>query len=314
MDLAAPIFNDEAAARAHLEAIRWPHGPACPHCGVVGNAVRLAGEAHRDGLLKCRACSRQFSVTIGTVMERSHLPLHKWVAGFHLMAASKKGMSAHQLHRTLKVTYKTAWFMAHRVREAMREANPSPIGGEGKVIEADEAYLGKAENAVAVKKRYTAPTKGGRSGPAGKRPIVALVERGGEVRAVHMPQATAKNVRNLLVKNASRKSRLHTDESRLYPPVGAEFAKHETVKHSAGEYARGDVTTNSVEGFFGIFKRGMRGVYQHCGEQHLQRYLDEFAFRYNHRVKLGVDDAARAALAVKGAGGKRLTYQQPRRA
>jgi transposase-like protein len=310
-DLTAPIYTDDAAARAHLEGLRWPHGPVCPHCGVVDQATRLAGEAHRPGLLECRACRRQFSVTVGTVFERSHVPLHKWVLATHLMSASKKGISAHQLHRMLGVTYKTAWFMAHRIREAMTDPSPGPIGGEGKVIEADETYIGKAENAAEVlKNRKRKVTKSGKSGPAGKRPIVALVERGGEVRAEHMPKVTAKNVRDVLVKHADRRSALHTDESRLYPVVGREYASHQTVRHSAGEYARDGVHTNTVEGFFGVFKRGFRGIYQHCGEQHLQRYLNEFAFRYDNRVALGVDDNARAVAALKGIEGKRLTYRR----
>lgn len=306
MDLTNPIFHDETAARAHLESIRWPDGPYCPHCGSF-NAHRMEGDAHRTGLFNCRDCRRQFSVTVGSVFERSHVPLHKWVLATHLMAASKKGMSAHQLHRMLKVTYKTAWFMAHRIRAAMSNPSPGPIGGEGKIVEADETYHGKAENAAAVRKRKTAPTKGGRSGPGGKRPIVALVERGGEVRAFHMPKVTASNVREVLVKHASRKSRLHTDESNLYPVTGTEFARHETVRHSAKEYVRGDVHTNTVEGFFGIFKRGMTGVYHHCGEQHLQRYLDEFSFRYSNRK---ISDAERAARTLEGTTGKRLTYRR----
>ncbi|MBR0649020.1 IS1595 family transposase [Roseomonas terrae] len=308
-DLTAPIYTDEAAARAHLERLRWPNGPVCPHCGVIGEATRLAGEAHRPGLLECRACRRQFSVTVGTVFERSHVPLNKWVLATHLMSASKKGISAHQLHRMLGVTYKTAWFMAHRIREAMTDQNPGPIGGEGKVIEADEAYLGKVETPVPSSSRKGRPYLK-RDISKQKRPIVALVERGGEVRAMHMPVVTGENIRDALVRNADRASRLHTDESRLYPKVGAEFAAHETVQHSAGEYARGDVTTNSVEGFFGILKRGMRGVYQHCGEQHFQRYINEFAFRYNNRVRLGVDDNARARLVLLGITGKRLTYRR----
>lgn len=310
-DLTSPIYTDEAAARAHLEAQRWPHGPVCPHCGTVDSATRLAGEKHRPGLLECRACRKQFSVTVGTVFERSHVPLHKWVLAVHLMTASKKGMSAHQLHRMLGVTYKTAWFMAHRIREAMTDPNPAPIGGEGKVVEADETYYGKAEAPVERSRNARRkPTKGGRSGPGGKRPIVALVERGGEVRAVHMRKVTADNVGAVLLQHADDKSRLHTDESNLYPAVGAEFASHETVRHSRKEYVRGDVHTNSIEGFFGVFKRGMRGVYQHCGEQHLQRYLNEFSFRYSHRAKLGVDDRQRALLALRGIEGKRLTYRR----
>jgi transposase-like protein len=308
-NLSDPIFHDEEAARAHMEAIRWPNGPFCPHCGSTENITRLEGKSHRPGLHQCNACRGHFTVTNGTVMERSHIPLHKWVLGFHLMAASKKGMSAHQLHRMLDVTYKTAWFMAHRIREAMREPNPSPLGGEGKIVEADETYYGKQETPQPRSRNArTNPTKGGKVGPGGKRPVVALVERGGEARAVYMPRVTASNVRDVLVTKADRKSRLHTDESNLYPMVGEEFAKHETVKHSAKEYVRGDVHTNSAEGFFGLFKRGMAGVYHHCGEQHLQRYLDEFSFRYSNRSKLGVNDASRAKLAIKGAEGRRLTY------
>lgn len=318
-DLTDPIFNDDAAAREHLEAIRWPTGPFCPHCGEAEKIRRLEGQSHRPGLHQCNACREHFTVTVGTVMERSHVPLSKWVLAFHLMAASKKGMSAHQLHRMLRVTYKTAWFMAHRIREAMTDPAPEPIGGQGKIIEADETYHGKAENPPTRRKRLGPPTKSGRSGPGQKRPIVALVERGGEVRVTHMPKVSADNVAEFLKQNADLKSRLHTDESNLYPKVGTEFARHGTVKHSAGEYVRGwkgpnRIHTNNVEGFFGVFKRGMRGVYQHCGEQHLQRYLNEFAFRHNTRSKLGIEDRERAVLAVKGIEGKRLTYRGPRSA
>jgi transposase-like protein len=308
IDLSAPHFHDETKAREHLESVRWPNGPFCPHCGSF-NALRMAGDAHRVGLLNCRDCRKQFSVTMGTVFERSHLPLTKWLMANHLMNASKKGISAHQLHRMLNISYKTAWFMCHRIREAMRPANPTPMGGEGKIVEADEAYHGKVETPVTSAQRQGRPYLK-RDINKQKRPIFALVERGGEARAFHMPVVTGKNVREALVRNADRKSRLQTDESRLYPVVGKEFAKHETVNHGAGEYAREDVTTNSVEGFFGIFKRGMVGVYQHCGEQHLQRYLDEFSFRYTNRVKLGIGDAARAALALRGIEGKRLTYRR----
>lgn len=218
-------------------------------------------------------------------------------------------MSAHQLHRMLKVTYKTAWFMAHRIREMMTDPNPARLGGEGKVIEADETYYGKREIPIPSAKRKGRPYLK-RKLEKQKSPIVALVERGGEVRAMHMPHVTAENIREKLVTLADRKSRLHTDESNLYPAVGTEFAAHEAIKHAAGEYARGDVTTNSVEGFFGVFKREMRGIYQHCGEQHLDRYLTEFAFRYNNRTKLGIEDTARAAIAFRGAEGKRLTYRR----
>jgi len=311
IDLTAPIFHDEDAARAHIEALRWPNGPYCPHCGEVSNVHKLEGKSHRPGLFQCNSCREHFTVTVGSVMESSHVPLHKWVLAFHLMAASKKGISAHQLHRTIKVTYKTAWFMAHRIREAMRVQNPGPIGGEGKVVEADEAYHGKRETPIPSAQRKGRPYLKTGGGVGKKRAVVALVERGGEARAFHMPHVTADNIREKLVTNADRKSRLHTDESPLYKAVGTEYATHETVNHGAKEYARGDVTSNTVEGFFGVFKRGMTGVYQHCGEQHFQRYIDEFTFRYNNRVKLGIGDAERADRAIRGAEGKRLTYGGP---
>ncbi len=314
VNLTDPIFHDENKAREWLEASRWPNGPSCPHCGSVSVLV-LSGKAHRSGLFHCRDCRGQFTVRTGQVMESSHVPLTKWVLAYHLMAASKKGVSAHQLHRTLKVAYNTAWFMAHRIREAMTDKSSFPLGGEGKVVEADEAYHGKRETPAELSRgRVRKPTKSGKSGGAEKRPIVALVERGGEARTVHMNTVNSKNMRDFIVRNASRKSRLHTDESNLYPVLGTEFAKHETVNHSAKEYARGKgddlVTTNSAEGFFGIFKRGMVGVYQHCSEQHFQRYLDEFTFRYNTRVRLGIEDAERAERALKNGEGKRLTWRR----
>ncbi len=311
-NLTDPMFRDEDAARAHLEALRWPNGPTCPHCGLVEGITELQGKTTRPGLRQCNACRQHFTVTVGTVMERSHVPLHKWVLAFHLMAASKKGYSAHQLHRTIGVTYKTAWFMAMRIREAMTVPNAAPLGGEGRIVEADEMYHGKTETVVPRSRgRVPTPTKKGRSGPADKRAVVALVERSGEVRAVAMTgkAVTSKNVGEVLRKHADKASRLQTDESRLYPPIAGHFASHETVHHAAKEYARGDVTTNSVEGFFGVFKRGFTGIYQHCGEQHFQRYLDEYTFRFNNRVKLGIHDTERANKAIKGGDGKRLTYR-----
>jgi transposase-like protein len=312
LDLTAPEFHDTDKAREWLEAYRWPTGAYCPHCGAVDGVSRMGGTGHRPGLMYCRACKGQFTVLTGSVMESSHIPLPKWVLAIRLMTSSKKGVSAHQVHRSLGITYKSAWFLCHRIREAMRDENPAPIGGEGKIVEADEAYHGKRETprAPSPQRKGRPYTKGGKSGGGDKRPIVALVERGGEARAVHMNHITGKDLRDYKVRNASRKSRLHTDESKLYPSIGKEFATHETVNHSAKEYARGDVTTNSAEGFFGIFKRGMVGVYQHCGEQHLQRYLDEFTFRYNNRIRLGVDDAQRATIATYGMSGKRLTYRR----
>ncbi|HZP78219.1 MAG TPA: IS1595 family transposase [Pseudolabrys sp.] len=307
MNLTNPIFTDEAKAREHLEAIRWPDGkPSCPHCGGVERVYRLQGKAHRPGLFHCNDCEGQFTVTTGSVMESSHVPLNKWVLAFRLMASSKKGISAHQLHRTIQVTYKTAWFMAHRIREAMRPANPDKLGGEGEVIESDETYWGPKDRDTDP--RYRRRRKG-KPGPGGKKAIMTLVQRGGPSRSLVMDNLTTKETFKVLRENADLRSRLMTDEGTSH---NWEFAKHEKVKHSAEEYARGDVTTNTVEGFFGVFKRGMRGTYQHCGAQHLQRYLDEFDFRYSNRAAMGVDDTERAQRAIRGAAGKRLTYQGTR--
>jgi transposase-like protein len=313
VDLTEPKFHDENAAREWLEMARWPNGPTCPHCGSA-NVARMGGTSGRPGLFHCPACRGQFTVRTGQVMERSHIPLAKWVLAYHLMASSKKGISAHQLHRTLKIAYNSAWFMAHRIREAMNDPNAGPLGGEGSVIEADEAYHGKRETPVPSAHRKGRPYLKTGGGVGKKRAVVALVERGGEARAFHMNHVTGKNIREALVRNVDRKSRLHTDESRLYDTLGTEFAKHETVNHGAKEYARGKgddlVTTNSVEGFFGVFKRGMVGVYQHCGEQHFQKYINEFTFRYNTRSRLGIEDAQRAVIAMRNAEGKRLTWRR----
>ena len=305
-----PHFTDEAAARKVIEAVRWPDGPVCPRCGEKER--RYATK--REGRWRCGnpACRKDFTALTGRVMERSHAPLHKWLAAFHLLTSSKKGFSAHQLHRTLKVTYRTAWFMAHRIREAMRDGGLTPpMGGQGGIVEADETYFGEVEERRPRRKSLPPPTKGGKVGPAGKRAIVALVERGGSVRSFHVAVADAETVRKIVTDNVAREARLHTDESKLYAGADTRFAAHETVKHSAKEYVRGDVHTNSAEGYFSIFKRGMRGVYQHCREKHLHRYLAEYDFRYNHRVRLGYGDAARAAAALRGAEGKRLMYRQP---
>jgi transposase-like protein len=304
-------FNDQAAARAYLEKLYWPSGAVCCHCGTIGRAYATK----RPGVYRCAEpeCRKDFTVTMKTVMERSHIPLHKWLLAFHLFTSSKKGFSAHQLHRTLGITYRSAWFMAHRVREAMRAGGLEPLGGSGKIVEADETYFGDIPEAKRRRFKTTGRpfSKSRRSGVAHKRTIVSLVERGGIVRSFHVAVSDAPTVAGIVNENVLRETRLHTDESRLYTKVGANFAKHETVNHSAKEYARGDVTTNSVEGYFSIFKRGMKGVYQHCGEAHLHRYLAEYDFRFNHRVALGFNDGDRAALAVKSAAGKRLTYRQP---
>ncbi len=301
-DLTNPIYNDETAAREYLESQRWPDGAVCPHCGVVGEATKLAGKSTRPGVWKCRACDKPFSVTVGTVFERSHIPLHKWLLATRLLSSSKKGMSAHQLHRTLGITYKSAWFMAHRIREAMAGTNPGPMGGKGKIVEADETFLGNPGDEFRNDKGWRK-----KQGFGDKMKIATVVERDGRARSVKLDMLNAKEVRHHLVTNVDRKSVFMTDESTLYASVGKEFIRHFTVNHAKGEYAKGFTTTNTVEGYFSIFKRGMTGVYQHCGEQHLQRYLYEFDFRSSNRQ---ITDSERADVALKGAEGKRLTYRR----
>ncbi len=314
-----PMFNDDEVARAHFEKLRWPLGVVCFHCGVVGDAalIKSKSENTRPGLYHCRSCGGNFTATMGTIYEDSHVPMRKWLLAHHLMAASKKGVSALQLQRMLGLgSYRTAWFMAHRIRESMKPADTNDkLGGPGKIVEADETYYGKtAEPKVSPQRERSGlkPTKGGNSGPANKRAVVALVERGGRSRVFHVGNADKATISKILLENIAEETRLHTDESRLYTGADAAFATHETVKHSAKEYVRGDVHTNSAEGFFGVFKKGMTGVYQHCGEKYLQRYVTEFEFRHNTRAKLGFNDGDRAALSIQGAVGKRLTLRQPK--
>jgi transposase-like protein len=310
--LSDPIFHDEDAARAHFEKLRWPEGRSCPHCGVVGDdqSTLLQGKSHRAGLYKCRACAKPFTATVGTVYEDSKVPLHKWLLATHLMCSSKKGISALQLQRELALgSYRTAWFMAHRIREAMIDTDTTPLGGEGKVVEADETYYGKPAVSPTTRSDGTPFLKSGAK-RRNSRPVVALVERGGRAKVFHVAVADKATVSQIVRDNVHPASRLHTDESRLYTGSADVFASHETVRHSRGEYARGDVNTNSAEGFFGVFKKGMRGVYQHCSEKHLNRYVTEFGFRHNTRSKLGFTDRARADLATIGAIGKRLTYRR----
>ncbi len=313
-DAKNPIYSDETAARTHLEEIRWADGVYCPHCGGFDGIKKLGGAAADKGLWHCKPCRKKFTVTVGTVFERSHIPLTKWLAAFHLMCASKKGISAHQGHRMLGVTYKTAWFMWHRIREAMKAgglSNVPPMGGKGKVVEADETYfhdLPEHKQPLRSNPEANRP----KHGPTFKRAIVSLVERGGEARSFYVGRANVDNVAKIVRENVAKESRLHTDESRLYHNVGRDFAAHEAVNHGQKEYARGDVSTNAIESFFSVFKRGMRGTYQHCDERHLPRYLAEFDFRFNNRSALGVGDNARTVTALKGVSGKRLTYQQAR--
>jgi transposase-like protein len=308
---AAPHFSNDAAARELIEGIRWPNGPVCSHCGAVNHAYPVKG---RPGRYRCAEaeCRMDFTCTTGTVMERSKIALHKWMMGFYLMNASKKGVSAHQLHRALGITYQSAWFMCHRIREAMRDGGFGPMGGpDGSgIVEADETYFGPTAEKRISPQRQGRPYQKGNRGPRDKRAIVALVERGGNLRSFHVAVADKETVSKIVLENVSKEARLFTDESRLYSGAGQHFASHEMVKHSVKEYARGDVHTNTIEGSFSIFKRGMRGVYQHCKEKHLHRYLAEFDFRYNHRVGLGYSDIDRTKAAIKGIEGKRLTYHQ----
>jgi transposase-like protein len=314
INLTDPIFSNEEAARKHFEALRWPNGRVCPHCGVVDNSVELHGESTRAGLYKCRACDLQFSAMIGTVMESSHIPMTKWALAFHLMASSKKGVSAHQLMRTLGLgSYRTAWFMAHRVREAMADRDPEPLGGKGKTVEIDETFIGKPDEIFVSGKGWQS-----KRGTATKRKVLTMVERGGRAISVKVEDLTIDTLKTVIGKNVVLDSDLNTDEAQHYKALGKSFASHDAVNHSEEEYVRHDgeklVTTNTVEGFFGIFKRGMVGVYQHCAEHHLQAYLNEFDFRYSNRIAMGIDDAERAHRAIRGAQGKRLTYKPTRSA
>ncbi|MBI2255277.1 MAG: IS1595 family transposase [Proteobacteria bacterium] len=309
-DLTNPIYNDETAAREHLEAIRWVDGVSCPLCGGLDRVKALGGTSMGDGWYHCGDCRRKFTVRTGTIYERSHIPLYKWVLATHLMSASKKGMSAHQLHRMLGITYKSAWFMAMRIREAMRPLNSSePMGGSGKVVEADETYIGGKETNKHVSKR-----KRGNLGGKGKEVAFALVERGGKVRSFHVADVTGKTLRPILVTQISRDTTLITDEAGQYRNVGKEFADHQKVNHGIDEYVRGEAHTNTVEGYFSILKRSINGTYHHVSSEHLKRYLGEFDFRYNTRASLNIDDNMRAIEAIKGAEGKRLTYRRTNQA
>lgn len=302
-DLAQDIFQDENKAREYLEAQRWPNGPYCPHCGVFENIHRLAGESHRPGLFQCNDCRQHFTVTVGTVFERSHIPLTKWLYACHLMMSSKKGISAHQLHRTLRVTYKTAWFMAHRLREAMRDPAPKPMGGAGQPIQADETYFGTKDR---VRGKEWEKKKGHRN----KMVVINLVS-GGKSRTFKTNNASSATINVILTEHANREAELHTDEWRGYRQSAPLFAAHKTVNHSQEEWVGKDgQTVNACENYFSVFKRGMKGIYQHCSEKHLQRYLYEFDFRYNHRSGLGFSDWERCAIALKGIDGKRLTYRR----
>jgi transposase-like protein len=316
--LSAKHLHDEAAAYRWVEARVWPTGRVCPHCGTVGDSGALKGKSTRIGVYKCYSCRKPFTVKVGTIFEGSHVKMQLWLQAMHLMASSKKGISSNQLARVLGVDIKTAWFMSHRIRLAMAPGGKlPPMGGEGRVVEVDETYHGKVEKPAELRKDTGAPLKkakrGRYRGPANNRPIIALVERGGSARTFHVAEANVETVAKIVRENVDPRSRLHTDASSLYLGVGKEFAEHASVRHSMDEFVKwnenGAVHNNSCESYFSVFKRGMKGVYQHCSEKHLHRYLAEFDFRHNHRVAVGVDDAARAEAIVAGVAGKRLTYR-----
>lgn len=297
-----PHFQDPDKAREYLEALRWANGQPCPHCGSLGKHYKLEGASHRPGLYKCVDCHAQFTVTVGTVFESSKIKLHIWLQAVHLMCASKKGISAKQLERMLGVTYKTAWFMAHRIREAMSDKPETLLGSGGGTVEADETYWGNDKRSKAAE-----GYKG--RGYAHKMKVVSLVEREGKVRSFQVPNVTAKTLASVLKSQVAQEANLVTDEASAYTLVGREFASHEVVHHGAREYARGTIHTNTIEGYFSILKRGLVGTFHHVGEQHLQRYTSEFDFRYNTRTALGFNDVQRTAIALKGIEGKRLTYR-----
>lgn len=298
-------FNNDVAARAHLEEILWPKGAVCPHCGGTERNTRSEAVSHRPGVWACGDCRSQFTVTVGTVFERSKVPLHKWVLANHLMCASKKGISSHQLHRLLGVTYKTAWFMSHRLREAMNGIDTGLLGGGGGTVEADETYWGtspRSQKAQAIRKA------GGKVSGNDKQKIISLVEREGKVRSFHVASVNGQTLKKALHEHIAKDAHLMTDDLHMYRRIGKHFASHEAVNHSKGEYARGHVSTNTVESFFALFKRGLVGTFHHVSPKHLERYLNEFDFRYNNRTALDCNDVQRADIALKGISGKRLTY------
>lgn len=300
-NLTQPHFQDANKAREYLENLRWPDGALCPHCGSTGAWPIKGG---REGLYRCKEyqCRKQFTVTVGTVFEGSRVPLNKWLMAVYLMCSSKKGVSSKQLERSLGVTYKTAWFMSHRIREAMKDDSNGLLGGGGKVVEVDETYIGRDK---------TIKPKGQKKGRGfhHKNKVLSLVERDGKVRSTHVPAVNAATLKPILKEHIAEGSQVYTDEAAVYTMTSKPmFEKHDYVSHGIGEYVRGDIHTNTIEGYFSVFKRGMKGIYQHCGEQHLKRYLCEFDFRYNYREKLGFDDMQRSDMVLRGIQGKRLTY------
>lgn len=308
-------LQDEEAAYAWVEAHVWPEGPICPKCGSVERISKMQGKATRFGLYKCYACRSQFRVTVGTIFEKSHIPLHIWLQAFYLMAGSKKGISSNQLHRTLGVTLKSAWFMSHRIREAMRDGElKPPMGGNGGIVEVDETIFGRAATHPKGRKPKQTAKTNRITNSAHKNVVLSLVERGGQVRSYHVEGSTVAQVIPIVQANVSREAQMMTDKAQLYRHRLGDFASHDRVDHSKDEYVRYEpgrpvIHTNTAENVFSVFKRGMRGTYQHCAEKHLHRYLAEFDFRYNNRKALGIEDEERAGNMIKGVKGKRLTYR-----
>ena len=296
-------LQDEEAAYVFVEAHLWPNGPVCPHCYEDTRISKMQGKATRYGLYKCYSCRKQFRVTVKTIFEKSHVALHLWLQAFYLIAGSKKGISANQLHRTLGLTLKTAWFVGHRIREAMRVGSLAPpIGGAGKIVEVDETFIGSKEG--------MAKRRGGSY--QSKQIALSLVERGGRVRSFHIDRANSQNIEPIVMENVAHETAIMTDSALLYQNIGRTFSRHESVNHKAEEWVRGDAHTNTVESYFSVFKRGMKGTYQHCSEKHLHRYLAEFDFRHNNRKALGIEDEERATKMLRAVKGKRLTYRPTR--
>ncbi len=290
-------FRDEDAAFAYVEARLWPHGPCCPKCGVIGDAGKLNGKTTRPGLWKCYTCRKPFTVRMGTVFGSSHIEMHKWLQAIYLISSSKKGISSNQLHRTLRISLKSAWFLSHRIRKAMTTLNPEPKGGAGTIVEIDETFIGRKEG-VPVGPGYNQ-----------KRAVMSLVERGKGSRSFHVDATSGKDLLPIIKAHVRPDTHIMTDEARQYAHLNKHFIEHDFVKHSLEEYGRGKVHTNTVEGFYSVFKRGMKGIYQHCAEKHLHPYVTEFDFRYSNRIRLGVDETQRAEKALLGVVGKRLTYR-----